>query len=102
MVNALDGALGAAHPAAGASIDEDRSACPDTAFVTGSLPARAPLRCPADAGYVGSALLTLSDVMSTGHHAGAGVGVGEGDTGAVVGDGAVGLSAVLAANRPVR
>jgi len=44
-------------------------------------------------------LLALSDVMSTGHHAAAVAGVSKGDTVAVVGDGAVGLSAVLAAHR---
>lgn len=44
-------------------------------------------------------LLTLSDVMSTGHHAAVSAGVKPGDTVAVVGDGAVGLSAVLAAKR---
>jgi threonine dehydrogenase-like Zn-dependent dehydrogenase len=44
-------------------------------------------------------LLALSDVMSTGHHAAVMAGVGKGDTVAVVGDGAVGLSAVLAARR---
>lgn len=44
-------------------------------------------------------LLALSDVMSTGHHAAVSAGVSKGDTVAVVGDGAVGLSAVLAANR---
>ena len=44
-------------------------------------------------------LLTLSDVMATGHHAAVSAGVKRGDTVAVVGDGAVGLSAVLAANR---
>jgi threonine dehydrogenase-like Zn-dependent dehydrogenase len=44
-------------------------------------------------------LLALSDVMSTGHHAAVSAGVGKGDTVAVVGDGAVGLSAVLAAHR---
>ena len=44
-------------------------------------------------------LLALSDVMSTGHHAAVSAGVQRGDTVAVVGDGAVGLSAVLAANR---
>ena len=44
-------------------------------------------------------LLTLSDVMSTGHHAAVSAGVKAGDTVAVVGDGAVGLSAVLAAYR---
>ena len=37
-------------------------------------------------------LLTLSDVMSTGHHAAVSGGVKPGDTVAVVGDGAVGLS----------
>jgi threonine dehydrogenase-like Zn-dependent dehydrogenase len=44
-------------------------------------------------------LLTLSDVMSTGHHAAVSAGVQKGDSVAVVGDGAVGLSAVLAAHR---
>ena len=44
-------------------------------------------------------LLALSDVMSTGHHAAISAGVSTGDTVAVVGDGAVGLSAVLAAQR---
>ncbi|WP_199550399.1 zinc-dependent alcohol dehydrogenase family protein [Streptomyces sp. N35] len=46
-----------------------------------------------------TALLTLSDVMGTGHHAVLGAGVREGSTVAVVGDGAVGLCAVLAAKR---
>jgi alcohol dehydrogenase len=40
----------------------------------------------------------LSDVMCTGYHAAVSAGVKEGDTVAVVGDGAVGLSAVLGAN----
>ena len=44
-------------------------------------------------------LLALSDVMSTGHHAAVMAGVSKGDTVAVVGDGAVGLCAVLAARR---
>jgi threonine dehydrogenase-like Zn-dependent dehydrogenase len=44
-------------------------------------------------------LLTLSDVMATGHHAAISAGVGPGDVVAVIGDGAVGLSAVLAARR---
>lgn len=44
-------------------------------------------------------LLTLSDVMSTGHHAAVSAGVGEGDVVVVVGDGAVGLCGVLAASR---
>src|SRR3954470_19597616 len=46
-----------------------------------------------------SSLLALSDVMSTGHHAAVCADVKAGDTVAVVGDGAVGLSAVLAARR---
>lgn len=45
------------------------------------------------------ALLTLSDVMGTGHHAALGAGVTPGSTAAVVGDGAVGLCGVLAAKR---
>ena len=44
-------------------------------------------------------LLALSDVMSTGHHAATAAGVKKGDTVAVVGDGAVGLCAVLASKR---
>ncbi len=43
--------------------------------------------------------LTLSDVMGTGHHAAKVAGVGPGKTVAVVGDGAVGLCAVIAARR---
>lgn len=46
-----------------------------------------------------SHLLALSDVMGTGHHAAVQGGVGPGSTVAVVGDGAVGLCAVLAARR---
>ncbi len=44
-------------------------------------------------------LLSLSDVMGTGHHAALAAGVGPGSTVAVVGDGAVGLCATLAASR---
>lgn len=44
-------------------------------------------------------LLTLSDVMGTGHHAVLGAGVRAGGTVAVIGDGAVGLCAVIAAKR---
>ena len=44
-------------------------------------------------------LLALSDVMCTGHHAAVSARVEPGDTVAVVGDGAVGLSAVLASRR---
>ncbi|MFE2377820.1 alcohol dehydrogenase catalytic domain-containing protein, partial [Streptomyces sp. NPDC059398] len=46
-----------------------------------------------------TALLALSDVMGTGHHAALGAGVRPGSTVAVVGDGAVGLCGVLAARR---
>jgi threonine dehydrogenase-like Zn-dependent dehydrogenase len=44
-------------------------------------------------------LLTLSDVMATGHHVAISAGVKQGDTVAVVGDGAVGLCAVIASKR---
>jgi threonine dehydrogenase-like Zn-dependent dehydrogenase len=44
-------------------------------------------------------LLALSDVMTTGHHGAVTAGVGPGDTVLVVGDGAVGLCAVIAARR---
>src|SRR3954465_15986724 len=46
-----------------------------------------------------AALLTLSDVMATGHHAAVSADVKAGDVVAVVGDGAVGLCGVLAAKR---
>jgi hypothetical protein len=45
------------------------------------------------------ALLTLSDVMGTGHHAALAAKVGPGKVVAVVGDGAVGLCGVIAARR---
>ncbi len=44
-------------------------------------------------------LLTLSDVMGTGHHAAVAAKVAPGKTAAVVGDGAVGLCGVIAARR---
>ncbi len=46
-----------------------------------------------------ASLLTLSDVMATGHHAAVCADVKAGDAVAVVGDGAVGLCGVLAAKR---
>jgi threonine dehydrogenase-like Zn-dependent dehydrogenase len=46
-----------------------------------------------------AALTTLTDVMGTGHHGALASGVGPGVTAVVVGDGAVGLCAVLAARR---
>jgi threonine dehydrogenase-like Zn-dependent dehydrogenase len=45
------------------------------------------------------ALLTLSDVFCTGHHSAVTAGVDQGVSVTVIGDGAVGLSAVLAARR---
>lgn len=53
---------------------------------------------PVDDALVPS-LLALADVMSTGHHAAVSAGVGPESTVVVVGDGAVGLSGVLAAAR---
>jgi threonine dehydrogenase-like Zn-dependent dehydrogenase len=44
-------------------------------------------------------LLTLTDVMGTGHHAAVAAKVGSGKTVAVIGDGAVGLCGVIAARR---
>jgi threonine dehydrogenase-like Zn-dependent dehydrogenase len=44
-------------------------------------------------------LLTLADVMGTGHHAAVTAGVSRGKTVAVIGDGAVGLCGVIAAKR---
>src|SRR2546430_2611175 len=46
-----------------------------------------------------ASLLTLSDVMGTGHHAARAAKVARGKTAAVIGDGAVGLCAVIAARR---
>src|SRR3989454_4741911 len=46
-----------------------------------------------------ASLLTLSDVMGTGHHAARAARVSRGKTAAVIGDGAVGLCAVIAARR---
>jgi threonine dehydrogenase-like Zn-dependent dehydrogenase len=57
---------------------------------------------PADAAgddHLLAGLLTLADVLGTGHHAALGAGVRPGSTVAVVGDGAVGLCGVLAAQR---
>jgi threonine dehydrogenase-like Zn-dependent dehydrogenase len=46
-----------------------------------------------------ASLVTLTDVMGTGHHAALRAKVGPGKTAAVVGDGAVGLCGVIAAKR---
>ena len=61
------------------------------------------VRIPAEADLsdarLAAALATLTDVMGTGHHAALAAGVGPGSTVVVVGDGAVGLCAVLASRR---
>ncbi len=54
---------------------------------------------PAKDNGVLPSLLTLSDVMGTGHHAAVSAKVGPGKIVAVVGDGAVGLCGVIAAKR---
>src|SRR5216117_3553744 len=46
-----------------------------------------------------ASLLTLSDVLGTGHHAARAAKVSRGKTAAVIGDGAVGLCGVIAARR---
>ncbi|MCS3938825.1 threonine dehydrogenase-like Zn-dependent dehydrogenase [Salinibacter ruber] len=57
-----------------------------------------PERAEGDASLL-RALFPLTDVMGTGHHAAVSAGVEAGSTCVVVGDGAVGLCAVLAAQR---
>jgi threonine dehydrogenase-like Zn-dependent dehydrogenase len=57
-----------------------------------------PTRVPVDDFSI-PAVLALSDVMGTGHHAAISAGAGPGRTIVVVGDGAVGLCAVLASAR---
>lgn len=56
------------------------------------------LQAPKDDTLLAS-LLTLSDVMGTGHHAARTARVSRGKTAAVIGDGAVGLCGVIAAHR---
>jgi threonine dehydrogenase-like Zn-dependent dehydrogenase len=58
-----------------------------------------PVPGPAHSDEALRSLLTLADVMCTGHHAAVSAGVRAGSVVAVVGDGAVGLSAVIAAKR---
>jgi threonine dehydrogenase-like Zn-dependent dehydrogenase len=57
-----------------------------------------PIPTTADEALLAS-LLTLSDVMGTGHHAAVVARVARGKTAAVIGDGAVGLCGVIAAKR---
>ncbi len=78
------------HPVGGAQAEYVR--IPDAAATLVRVPG------PVDEALVPS-LLTLADVFSTGHHAAVSAQVGPGRTVVVVGDGAVGLSAVLASKR---
>ena len=57
-----------------------------------------PIKAPSDDSLLPS-LLTLSDVMGTGHHAAVVARTSRGKTAAVIGDGAVGLCGVIAAKR---
>jgi len=57
-----------------------------------------PIDAPGDEALMAS-LLTLSDVMGTGHHAALKARAGAGRVAAVIGDGAVGLCGVIAARR---
>lgn len=66
-------------------------------FANGTL-IRVPKRYANDEDALES-LLPLTDVMATGHHAAVSADVGAGDTAVVIGDGAVGLCGVLAAQR---
>lgn len=78
------------HPVSGAQGQKARIPFADASLV--------PVPQPFDEALIPS-LLTLADVMSTGHHAAVSAHVGPDDVVAVVGDGAVGLCAVLAAHR---
>jgi threonine dehydrogenase-like Zn-dependent dehydrogenase len=85
-----------------------QTACVDGGFIAGAqaealrVPQAdgtlVPLRVSEDDELMPS-LLTLSDVMGTGHHAAVVARVGPGKTVAIVGDGAVGLCGVIAAHR---
>jgi threonine dehydrogenase-like Zn-dependent dehydrogenase len=57
------------------------------------------VKLPREDGVLGPKTLPLTDVLPTGHHAAVCAGVEQGSTVAVIGDGAVGLCAVIAAKR---
>jgi len=86
----VQGGFFGSGPVAGAQAEAVR-----VPFADGTLYA---LRAQVDDASMGS-LLTLSDVMGTGHHAAVVAQVGPGKIAAVVGDGAVGLCGVIAAKR---
>ncbi len=73
---------------------EDRVLAP---FADGTLVGLPPWMADDDARL--TALLPLTDVMATGHHAARSAGITPGTTAAIVGDGAVALCGVLAARR---
>lgn len=83
------GFFGVGGPAGGAQAEAVR--VPQADGTLFALPA-------ADGGLMHS-LLTLSDVMGTGHHAAVSARVSQGKKVAVIGDGAVGLCGVIAAKR---
>jgi hypothetical protein len=57
------------------------------------------VKLPREAGAMTASILPLTDVLPTGHHAAVCARVSAGSTVAVIGDGAVGLCAVIAAKR---
>ena len=84
------GFFGVGGPAGGAQAEAVRVPQADGTLFT--------LPVAADSALM-SSLLTLSDVMGTGHHAAASARVSRGKKAAVIGDGAVGLCGVIAAKR---
>jgi threonine dehydrogenase-like Zn-dependent dehydrogenase len=90
----LHGAYWGTADEQGFLVDGGQGEAARVALADGSLVA---VEAPDDA--LVPSLLALSDVMGTGHHAAASAGVTKGSSVVVVGDGAVGLCAVLAAQR---
>jgi threonine dehydrogenase-like Zn-dependent dehydrogenase len=86
------GSIGADGPSDGGQGEAVRVPYADTTLV------RLPAEALSDDRLL-TGLLALSDVLGTGHHAALGAGVRKGGTVAVVGDGAVGLLGILAAQR---
>jgi len=91
----LNGASWGGRDAQGVRIDAAQGEAVRVPMADGTLVATAE---QPDAEQV-PALLTLSDVMGTGHHAALAAGIGPGDGVVVVGDGAVGQCGVIAARR---
>ncbi|MBD5633134.1 MAG: zinc-dependent alcohol dehydrogenase family protein [Candidatus Eremiobacteraeota bacterium] len=81
----------------GAKNDGGQGEAVRSPFADGTL-VKIPAAAANDEGLL-TALLPLTDVLGTGHHAAVSAGVKRGTVTAVVGDGAVGLCAVLAAKR---